>query len=312
MRIETFTFSGKENAEIFVRKWSPEQRDDLKGVVQIAHGMAEHSERYDAFASFLVNEGFVVYANDHRGHGYTIKNKEDYGFFSEENGFETVVEDLHILTNQIKEKHPGIPVFLFGHSMGSFLVRRYIQRFDSELKGVIISGTGGNPGVLGKAAKIIAKREIKKLGKKGPSELLSKLVFGKHNQQFKSARTEYDWLSTDEAVVDAYMEDELCGGTCTAGFFLDLFEGLETIHRKENVLKVRLDLPIFIFSGDKDPVGGNGKGVLQVYNSLRKAGLTDVECKLYPNGRHEMLNEVNKDEVYYDILKWMNGRLKNA
>ncbi|MCD8510485.1 MAG: alpha/beta hydrolase [Bacillus sp. (in: Bacteria)] len=312
MNKETFSFTGEDGVEIFARKWSPESEVEVKGVVQIAHGMAEHSERYDDFASFLVDEGFVVFANDHRGHGQTIKNKEDYGFFVEENGFETVVEDLHILTDHIGEEYPNVPIFLFGHSMGSFLVRRYIQRFDKGLQGVIISGTGGNPGIVGKLAKGIAKREINKLGKKGPSELLSKLVFGKHNKQFNPARTEYDWLSADEAVVDAYIKDPLCGGTCTAGFFLDLFEGLEAIHRKESMSKVRKDLPIFVFSGDKDPVGGNGKGVLQVYNSFKKVGLKDVECKLYPSGRHEMLNEVNKDEVFNDILKWMDGRLKNA
>jgi alpha-beta hydrolase superfamily lysophospholipase len=177
---------------LFVHKWAPTQ--EPKGVVQIAHGMAEHSARYADFAATLANEGFIVYANDHRGHGKTAKEKEDVMYFADENGWELAVDDLHELTKVIKQENPDLPVFLFGHSMGSFLSRRYIQNYGEGLSGVILSGTGGDPGILGSIGVWVAKREIKKRGKKGKSKLLNKLSFGSYNKAFKPNRTEFDWL----------------------------------------------------------------------------------------------------------------------
>lgn len=311
MVLSTFTFPSRfDDVAIHACKWGGNTVGKPKGVIQIAHGMAEHIERYSDFAHFLVEHGFVVYGNDHRGHGKTIRNSEEYGFFAEENGFEKAVDDVKELSLIIKKEYPDVPIILLGHSMGSFIARRYIQLYDDLLFAVILSGTGGDPGLVGKIGVFLARMEIKKNGKQKPSPFLHKLVFGSYNRSFQPEKTEFDWLSSSEEVVEKYIGDPLCGEVCSAGFFLDLFEGLQLIHKRENVMKTRKDLPIYLFSGDKDPVGGkNGKGVLDVYEKYKEIGMEDVTCKLYQDGRHEMLNEVNKKEVYQDVLQWINQRL---
>lgn len=309
MKRTTFTYTSTNGTVIFARKWSPIDGSAPKAVIQIAHGMAEHSERYDDFAAFLVKEGYTVYANDHRGHGYTLTSSSNYGYFADENGFDEVADDLLALTKIIEQNHKNIPIFLFGHSMGSFLVRRYIQVAGIKLKGAILSGTAGNPGILGKVGKIIARSEIIKKGKSYPSPLLSDLAFGSHNKSFEPSRTGFDWLSSDNESVDNYIEDSLSGGTCTTGFFYDLFTGLERIHDPKRNALIPKTLPIFIFSGDRDPVGKDGKAVEATFRMYQKLDIKDVLCKIYKNGRHEMLHEVNKAEVYGDIKNWIEQRL---
>ncbi|SDZ64337.1 Lysophospholipase, alpha-beta hydrolase superfamily [Evansella caseinilytica] len=309
MKATTFRFKAADGAEIFTRKWEEEpslRQEQTKAVVQLAHGMAEHSGRYDEFARFLVKNGYIVYTNDHRGHGSTAKSEAELGFFAEENGFAMVVNDLSLLTERIKQENPGVPVFLFGHSMGSFLARRYVQLHGEAISGLLLSGTGGNPGVLGKIATLFAAKEIRKQGKKGPSQKMDRLLFRTYNRGFSPCRTSFDWLSSDEKEVDKYVADPLCGRVMTAGFYYDLLHGLQRIHQKTEERKVPKSLPVYIFSGDKDPVGSNAKGVMHVYRNYVKHGLTDIEYKLYPGGRHEMLNEANKQEVYEDCLRWLD------
>lgn len=310
MAVTTFTYpSNYDHVTIHAYKWKGKDDRKIKGVVQIAHGMVEHMMRYNEFAQFLTDNGYAVYGNDHRGHGKTMKSEEEYGFFAKENGFEKAVDDVRQLTEIIHEDHRDLPIFLFGHSMGSFLVRRYIQQGGSKLSGVILSGTAGDPGVLGKIGIFLARREMKRKGKRTPSPFLNKLVFGPYNKMFQPERTPFDWLTSNSEVVDEYINDPLCGGVCTTSFYYDLFTGLLHIHDDKNIERTPKDLPIFIFSGDKDPVGGkNGKGVLQVYEKYKALGLKDITCKLYKDGRHEMLNERNKEEVYGDILQWLNER----
>lgn len=308
MNRTTFTFpsTGKDQLKIVATKWEPEV--PARAVVQIAHGMAEHMARYDSFARFLGERGFAVYGNDHRGHGQTAA-EGIRGWFAEENGFELVVQDLVQLTQIIRREQPELPVFLFGHSMGSFLVRRTIQLDGEELQGVILCGTGSDPGLLGKLGLALAKREVRRKGGRALSPTLAKLTLGNFNRNFRPQRTRYDWLSRDEREVDRYIADPLCGGVFTAGFYADLLTGLITIHRRENIQKTPVDLPVLLIAGDQDPVGDYGKGVQQVYEMYRRVGLEDITCRLYPEGRHEILNELNKEEVYKEIADWLEKRV---
>lgn len=306
-----FFYKSKDGARIFGNKWVPDDQE-IKGIVQIAHGMAEHSGRYSGFAAELVNAGYGVYANDHRGHGKTAGSKENLGFFAKENGWETVVDDLKELTNLIRNKHAGQPVFLFGHSMGSFLSRRYIQKYGEELAGVILSGTGADPGLLGYVGIGIAKFEIMRKGKRAKSPLLDRLSFGSYNKQFRPTRTSFDWLSRSEEEVDKYMADPFCGGVSTTGFFHDMLTGLKNVERQQHMKKIPKDLPIFLISGDKDPVGGSTKGVLKTVKSFQNTGIKDVTYKFYRDARHEILNEMNKDEVYQDVINWLDGHLSKG
>ncbi|RKL69291.1 alpha/beta hydrolase [Salipaludibacillus neizhouensis] len=310
MKKTTFTYSSLDGTKIFARKWSPEKPVKPKAVIQIAHGMAEHSERYTDFAAFLVDSDYVVYANDHRGHGYTMASMKEYGYFADENGFDTATDDLLILTERIEQEYNGVPIFLLGHSMGSFLARRYIQLAGVKINGVIISGTGSDPGFQGKLGIALAIVEKKLKGNSTPSPLLNYLTFRSHNRLFEPSRTIYDWLSSDEKTVDLYVDDPLCGGTCSTSFFHDLFTGLASIHNLELNQLISKELPVFIFSGDKDPVGNNGVGVKAIFDMYQKIGIQDISYKLYKNGRHEMLHEVNKTEVYLDVKNWIEARLK--
>jgi len=309
MESKDCTFKTDDEAEIFCHQWFPKNKKRIKGVVQIAHGMAEHSKRYRRFAEALTQEGFAVYANDHRGHGKTAGSLENVGYFADENGWDLVVNDMHKLTQIIKDNHPGVPVFLFGHSMGSFLSRNYIFLFGHEIKGVILSGTGGNPGLLGKIGYLVAKNESKKHGKKFRSPKLKELSFGKFNNAFKPNRTEFDWLSRDDAEVDKYVKDPYCGGDFTARFYEDLLTGINAINNMKNIKRIPKDLPIYLFSGEKDPVGNKTKGVKQVFKSYQKAGIRDVTLKFYEDGRHEMLNETNRKEVFKDVITWLKNHV---
>jgi alpha-beta hydrolase superfamily lysophospholipase len=309
MTTATFTFQASDGKDIFTNKWLPEKTSDLKAIVQISHGMAEHSERYKRFAEALTASNFGVYANDHRGHGQTEGNIEKLGYFADNNGWGQVVDDMKNLTNIIKNNHPGIPVFLFGHSMGSLLSREYIFTNSKEINGVILSATAGDPGFLGNLGIIISKLESYIRGKKAKSTLLDNLSFGKFNTAFKPNRTAFDWLSRDNAEVDKYIEDPFCGTVFTAGFFNDMLKGIKNINNYSNIKKIPKDLPIYLFAGAKDPVGDNTKGVLNVINTYKKAEIEDLSHKFYEEGRHEMLNEINRKEVFTDIIKWLELHL---
>ena len=306
MIVENFKFKDKGDLEIFVYKWLPDVNVQVKGVVQIAHGMAETAARYENFASALTNDGFIVYANDHRGHGKTAGEVQKLGELGED-GFNAMVENMHELNEKIKEENPNLPIFLFGHSMGSFLTQRYICLYGSGLKGAIISGSCGKQGIIIDIARLIAKREIKKIGRSGKSNKLDKLFFGSYNNSFKPNRTASDWLSRDNKQVDKYIDDPFCGTVFTAGFFYDFLGGIKSIADDKEIKNVPKDLPIYIFSGDKDPVGKNGKGVLKLVKTYKEHGIKDLTHKLYKNGRHEMLNETNKEEVIVDVIRWLKA-----
>jgi alpha-beta hydrolase superfamily lysophospholipase len=271
--------------------------------------LAEYIDRYADFAAFLCSNGFAVVGNDHLGHGKSIINEDDLGFFSEKAGWSNVVDDMEELRRLTADKWPGVPYFLFGHSMGSFLARTYLIRYTkAPLSGVILSGTGHNPAAVVAGGRLMSRIEAKKHGLRFKSKKMNDMAFGPFSKGFEPRRTEFDWLSTDEAIVDAYVADPLCGFVPSAGLFRDMMDGLAIIGKPGNLAKMNKDLPIYFMSGRKDPVGGNGKGVEKVYKMFLAAGMKDVFLKFYENGRHEMLNELNKDIVYSDIFYWLNTK----
>lgn len=288
-------------------KWSPE--GEVRAVVQLAHGIAEHIERYSHFAEFLASRGFLVVGHDHLGHGKTAASEDEYGFFGETAGWEMAVADLRTLHGMTSKEHPGRPYYMLGHSMGSFLARTYIIKFPGILDGVILSGTGQQPRALVEAGIFFANMEIRRHGAGYRSNALNSLAFGNYNKRFDIVRTVSDWISTDEKVVDDYISDPACGFIPSAGMFRDMMGGIRFVTRPGNLRRMDKNLPVLFFSGDKDPVGENGRGVMRAYQSFLEAGMRDVSLKLYPGGRHEMLNERNKTEVYNDILAWLDNKL---
>lgn len=299
-----FSFKDSDGVEIFVYKWEPETENNILGVVQIAHGMAEHAARYSRFARELTDAGYIVYANDHRGHGKTAQKVENVGYCGED-GFNWMVSDMKELTSIIKKENPGLPVFLFGHSMGSMLSQMYIALHGSELKGAILSGTSGRMGFVLNLGLFMAKRQTLKIGVKTPSEVMNKMTFASYNNEFKPTRTPFDWLSRDEKEVDKYIKDPFCGGVFSAGFFYDFLRGLKEIHNKMTMEKIPKELPIYFMSGDKDPVGRDCKTVRSLIEEYKKLGISDISYKFYQNGRHEMLNEINRNEVMGDVINWI-------
>lgn len=305
MKSENFSFKGEEGLQIYVYKWSPE--GEVKGAVQIAHGMAETAIRYEGFAKVLTDDGYVVYANDHRGHGNTAKSLDNVGILGSKDGFELMVKDVHTLLNLIKEENKGKEVFLFGHSMGSFVSQQVIIDFGSEYKGAVLSGTNGKQGISLNFGRIVANMEVKKHGRNFRSQKLNDMSFGSYNNAFKPNRTGFDWLSSDDKEVDKYINDPYCGGIFTAGFYQDLLKGLMYIENNENLKSVPKDLPILLISGEKDPVSKGGKGVKKIFETYKSLGVKDIDMKLYKDKRHELLNESNKDEVMKYILNWFNN-----
>lgn len=305
MNVENFTFKDGDGVDIFVYKWAPSNKEDIKAVVQISHGMAETAERYEELAKVLTNNGYIVYANDHRGHGKTAKSLDEIGYLGEKDGFAWMVEDMYELTGIIKKENPKKSIILLGHSMGSFLTQKYISLYGKELKAAVLSGTNGKAGFILNLGILIAKIECESKGRRNKSERLTRMSFGGYNNTFKPNRTEFDWLSRDEAEVDKYVNNPFCGGVFTSGFYNDFLAGLKDIHKNKTLAAIPKELPVYIFSGDKDPVGNNGIGVKKLYEMYKKLGLKQVEMKLYEGGRHEMLNEVNKQQVMEDLLNWI-------
>lgn len=301
-----FTFKGEENIDIYVYKYIPKYNNDIKGIVQISHGMSEEASRYERFANQLTKNGYIVYVNDHRGHGKTAKSIENLGILAKHDGIGCIVKDLKKLTDIIKSEHKDLPVFLFSHSMGSFAAQRYIIEHSIEIDGVILSGTNGDHGVEVDAGLIVSKIMNSLKGRDKKAHLIDKLAFGNFNKKF-SKKTDFDWLSSDEEEVNKYISNPYCGEVFSNGFFHDLFENFKYIRNIENVNKVNKNLPIYIFAGDKDPVGKFGKGIIKLYNTYKSVGIEQVEYKLYKDGRHEMLNEINKEEVMDDVIKWLEA-----
>ncbi|MDT0212432.1 alpha/beta hydrolase [Rothia sp. ARF10] len=305
MESSTIAVSAADGTPLHTYRWLPD--GPPRAIVQISHGMAEHAGRYARFARALTDAGYAVYANDHRGHGLT-GSASDRGHFADHDGWDTVVRDLGTVTEFAQTEHPGVPVVLFGHSMGAMLARSYAAIHGSRLAGLILSAnSGANP--LAPVGVAVSALQSRLRGRRHPSGLMDSLSFGSFNAAFKPNRTSADWLSRDEAEVDAYVADPLCGFVMSTTFYGDLAGGLRSILRKSAYAAVPTDLPILLMSGEKDPVGNGGKGPREVEAGYREAGVTDVTSRIYPDARHELLNETNRDEVTADVLAWLDERL---
>lgn len=296
-------------ADVFARCWMPSE--GTKAIIQIAHGMAEHGERYEDFAAYLCGKGFAVLVNDHVGHGKSVKNDDDLGYFGEKGGWDAFVEDERTLTELIATELPGLPIVFFGHSMGSFIAREYTRRYgkDERIRAVIFCGTSGkNPAsaIAIKLADGIAK--IK--GCRHRSKFIDKIAFGAYNNKIANAKTSFDWLSTDSKIVNKYIADKYCGYLFTATGYRDLFTILDRVSGKDWYNGVYNKIPILLIAGEEDPVGLYGKGIKQVYNDLKLAGKEDVTVRLYPGMRHEILNEIGKEQVYEDVATWALSKIK--
>lgn len=302
-----FVFNGSDLQKIQAYQWPASGTP--RACVQIVHGMGEHALRYSAFAEFLNLQGITVYANDHRGHGQTATDKTALGYFADNDGWALCIRDLSILTGIIKENHPGLPVIMLGHSMGSFMGRSYIIQYPDRLSGIILSGTGTHSPLLIFAGKSLTQIQRLFMGKKHRNQTVHQMSFGAFNKRIQNPRTAYDWLTRDEKIVDQYIADDYCGFVCTTGFFSDLFDGLKMINDARQIRKVRPDLPVLLASGEEDPVGNYSKGVKQAAEKFRRAGIADLTMKFYPGARHEIINEINRDEVWNDLLHWINTNI---
>lgn len=289
--------------DLHVVIWEPDV--PVTAVVQISHGMIEYVRRYDPFAKYLNSFGILVLGNDHLGHGETVKNADDFGYFCKSNMSETVVEDLYKVTLMAKQYYPGVPYFLFGHSMGSFMARRYIMTYGDILDGAIICGTGSQQSYVLNVAKVLASLSKTFKGDRYRSKMLKKVFFSKNNNRISNPRTENDWLTKDETIVDRYNADKFCTFSFTVNGYRTVLDVLTFIQKPKNIDKIPKKLPILFIAGEEDPVGNYGKAVKFVYQTYVHAGIQDVSIKLYENDRHELLNETDKEIVYDDLKNWL-------
>jgi len=301
---ERLTLDAGDGHDIHVQFWSP--ADDAKGIIQIIHGLGEHGNRYARFAAAAVSRGFVVAVHDHRGHG---EHRETPGFFAAKNGWQLLVSDSLIVHEFLAKRFAGLPVTLLGHSMGSFVAQDFAMHHGGRLDALLLSASTWAPRVETLSGNLLARIECWRLGVHRHSPILAKLGFGNFNKPFAPARTEFDWLSRDPDEVDAYIADPLCGGPFTAGLWRDLTGGLLKIARENNVSRIPLELPILISGGEQDPVGGElGMGKLALHYA--QTGHGHLSVKIYKGGRHEMLNETNRDQVTADWLNWIEEHIQ--
>ena len=299
-------FQSSIGRKIPYKEWKNEEAKEYNGVVQLVHGMQEHIDRYRDFANFLTKNGYIVVGHSHLGHGDSVENQEEYGYFAEKDGWWKLVEDVHILQNKIQKKYPNLPYIIMGHSMGSLVVRTYLTKYQDNITKAILCGTSGQKHglIVGQVLINIIKSSK---GDHYRSPLVEKLITGSFNDAFKPSRTKADWISRDMQQVDKYLEDKKCGFNFTLQAYKDLLSGTQYLSKQRNENKT-LKIPILLISGTKDPVGANGKGVIRVYRMLKKAGLDDVTLKFFDEARHELLNETNQLEVYQFVLGWIEQR----
>lgn len=319
IRIKRFNFlSSNKYTEIHGIMWIP--RGEILAIVQISHGMAEHIERYDEFARYLVRRGILVVGNNHMGHGDSINSKEDLGYFSipikglgkraltNNDSSANAVKDLYHITKITKKHYPGIPYILLGHSMGSFLARRYIMRYGNAIDGAILIGTGNQKNSTINTGLLLTKLITAIYGERHRSKVLNKMMFGTYNRKIKKPKSENDWICSHKETIKKYNEDELCGFLFTMNGIEALLSTLKYITKQENIDKIPNDIRMLILSGMDDPVGNYGEDVTYVYEKYKSHGVEDIEMKLYKDCRHEILNETIRAKVYRDIFDWIEER----
>lgn len=306
---DEFYFPSKDgNTEIHAIEWKPE--GEVIGVVQLCHGMVEYVDRYDEFAQYLCERGFYVVGNDHLGHGKSVQSKSEYGFFHAKYGNTCVLSDLHTLRMRTAKKYPGVPYFILGHSMGSILLRQYIQMHGSGLAGALIIGVvQEQPEIVLYGGRALCRVIALVKGWHYRSKLVDKMVTGSFNDAFKPTRTRADWVTSDEERLQAYLDDPLCSFVFTVNAYYHMLGGMLRMQKKENVFMIPKTLPILFAAGMEDPCGGFGKGVRKEYERYKAAGIRDVTLKLYPNDRHELLNETDREQVTEDFYEWIQSKM---
>lgn len=307
MNRSDFYFDSRDNeSKIHATKWIPDT--EPVGILVLVHGMAETLDRYEPFAEYMCEKGFVVAGNEHLGHGLS-ESQGPKGYFCKRDPATVVVRDVHRLKKMIQSEYPGLPVFVFGHSMGSLIARNYITRYGTGIDGVILSGTLMMPKALIGAMGILCGVLRLLQGSKHPSSFMNMIAFGSYNKRIENPRTPFDWLTKDEKIVDEYMVNPNCGFLFTINGFLTLKELLARLHDEKLLSKIPLNLPVFFVYGGEDPCGDYGKAVYGVYEQYKALGITDVSEKCYKEDRHEILNELDRDTVMQDVYDWIKGHI---
>lgn len=309
---EFFYPSSNGTSQIRALLWEPKTLDEssLKGIIQIAHGMAEHSERYRDFAHFLVGEGYVVCANDHIAHGKSVASTDEWGCLPVKGGMDILLADVHQLRTLVADYYPAkLPFVVFGHSMGSFVMRAYCARHGNGLAGAILSGAGQQPAALVWLGNTISRLISAFKGADYQSSLIDNLGVGSYSKSQRTPRTSADWLSYNTDNVDSYLADPAFGFMFSTGGYATLTELIGFCVSRRCANNTPKNLPILFISGEDDPVGNKGKGVQQAADKLKKAGAENIDLVLYKNMRHEILNETNRQQVYQDVLKWLVDRV---
>ena len=302
-----FTYQSQDGVtRIHAIEWIPDV--PVQAVLQICHGMVEYIDRYDDFARYLARHGYYVTGHDHLGHGQSVQDDSCHGYFHETKGNEYVIGDIHRLRKRTLKKYPNVPYFILGHSMGSFLVRQYIELYGKGLSGAIIMGTGAQPAPLLIAGKSLCRIIAAQKGWDYRSKFIDNMVFASYNKRFEPARTDKDWLTKDEKIVDAYLAHPWCTFRFTVNAYYHMFRGIQFLQKKKNICKIPKNLPLFLVAGSDDPVGNFGKNVKKVYRIYQACQIQDVQLKLYETDRHEILNETDRLDVYRDLLDWMNEK----
>ncbi len=305
MRHDAFWLDTHDHNRLYVNMWVP--LTSPRGVVLLSHGMSEHSGRYERLGAALAQAGFALYAHDQRGHGRTAAHGV-LGHYADQDGWNKVVDDLASLNASVGQRHPGVPVFLLGHSMGSYIAQAYLLHHGASLQGAILSGSNFQPVSLYRSAAVVARLERWRQGPTGRSPLIEFLSFGSFNNQFKPAQTPFDWLSRDREEVEKYVKDPFCGFRCTNQFWLDMLGGLQQISKMSNLAQIDKRLPMLIIGGECDPVS-EGKRLKDLAAALTDTDHQFVTLKIYPQARHEILNETNREEVTHDLLRWLEQAL---
>lgn len=310
VRKEEFYFDSRDReSRIHAIKWIPDVETPVC-IFQIVHGMAEYIDRYDEFARFLAQKGILVVGEDHLGHGKSVEKGGIYGYFCEQDAANVIVRDVHRLKKIMQEQYPGVMYLILGHSMGSFILRNYLFRYGSGINGAVIVGTGMQSKGTVLAAKMLTAIQKVFCGAKHTGKMIDKLAFGSYNKKFAPAKTDFDWLSREEANVERYIEDPLCGFVFTLNGFAALFQLIYNCHDKNSIESMPKQLPILLIAGAEDPVGDYGRSVQKVYQSYIDMGMQNVQMRLYEDDRHELLNETDRVRVFEDVYRWILQRIE--
>lgn len=310
MDAKTTYVEAVDGQPIFTRIWHPSNELAPKAIIHILHGMAEHSKRYTDTAQHFAKAGYLVVAHDHRGHGERAIREDELGHYGEDRSWGLVLADVHSVNQHARSLHHGLPVFICGHSMGSFITLGFAQKHSALIDGVILSGSAYPSSLTVQSANRVARLERLRQGAQGRSKLMDFLTFSSFNKPFKkNARTDFDWLSREDHVVDAYLNDPKCSFICTNQTWVELTNGIIDVFSNKQFSTLPTDIPYYVFSGSLDPVGNKGKDIGRLLTKLNEIGVKSLAKRIYEDGRHEMLNESNRHEVIGDLHNWVDEQV---